>query len=59
MGCVQSSINDKDIDISVRKKTKILEHIDMYENHNVKRKNLEYERRSLEYQRKSLEKSVN
>ena len=51
MGCVQSSINNKDKDISVNKKTKILEHIDMYENHNVKRRSLEYERRSAEYQR--------
>ena len=59
MGCVQSSINDKDIDISVRKKTKILEHIDIYENHNVKRRSLEYERRGAEYQRENLEKNIN
>ena len=51
MGCVQSNIKNIDKDISVNKKTKILEHIQMYENHNTKR-------RSIEYERKSLEKSV-
>ena len=46
MGCIQSNIKNIDKDVSV-KKTKVLEHIDMYKNHNIKRRSLEYERKNL------------
>lgn len=57
MGCVQSNINDKDKDISVRKKTKILEHIDMYETH-IKRRSMEHQRKSFESQQNKLRINV-